>query len=62
MPLEIIAVYSENHRKPMNSLQNVELLIVNGDGTYSYHWTWGLTQLLTKYFQLFPFSYIKPNI
>jgi hypothetical protein len=37
---EIIAVYSENHTKPRNTLcgQNVELLIVKADGEYSYHW------------------------
>jgi hypothetical protein len=37
---EIIAVYSENHMKPINALcvQNAELFIVEVDGTYSYHW------------------------
>jgi hypothetical protein len=36
---KIIAVYSENHTKSMNSLcgQNAELLIVKVGGTYSYH-------------------------
>jgi hypothetical protein len=36
---EIIAVNSENHKKPINTLcgQNSELLIVKGDGTFSYH-------------------------
>jgi hypothetical protein len=37
---EIIAVYSENHIKPMNALsgKNVELLNIKEGGTYSYHW------------------------
>jgi hypothetical protein len=37
---EIIAVYSENHMKPINKLseQNEELLITEAGGTYSYHW------------------------
>jgi hypothetical protein len=36
---EIIAVYSENHTKPTNTLcgQNVMLLNVKAGGTYSYH-------------------------
>jgi hypothetical protein len=36
---EIIAVYSENHMKPINTLcgQNAELLIVKECGTYSYY-------------------------
>jgi hypothetical protein len=36
---EIIAVYSENHTRPINTLcgQNAELLIVK-PGTSSYHW------------------------
>jgi hypothetical protein len=34
---EIIAVYSENHMKPINTIE--ELLIVEAGGTYSYHWT-----------------------
>jgi hypothetical protein len=36
---EIIAVYSENHVKPINTLceQNSELLIVKAGGTYNYH-------------------------
>jgi hypothetical protein len=35
---EIIAIYSENHRKPINTVcgQNVELLTVKADGTYNY--------------------------
>jgi hypothetical protein len=32
---EIIAVYSENHTKPINTKQ---LLIVEAGGTYIYHW------------------------
>jgi hypothetical protein len=32
---EIIAVYSENHAKPI--IQNAALLTVNADGSYSYH-------------------------
>jgi hypothetical protein len=37
---EIIAVYSENHMKPINTLcgKNAELLIVKEGGTYSYHY------------------------
>jgi hypothetical protein len=37
---EIIAVYWENHTKPINALcgHNAELLIVKAGGTYSYHW------------------------
>jgi hypothetical protein len=37
---EIIAVYSENHMKPINTLcgQNAEILIIKAGGTYSYHW------------------------
>jgi hypothetical protein len=37
---EIIAVYSENHTKPINTLcrQNAELYIVAGC-IYSYHWS-----------------------
>jgi hypothetical protein len=37
---EIIALYSANHTKPVNTLcsQNAELLIVKVGGTYSYHW------------------------
>jgi hypothetical protein len=37
---EIIAVCSENHKKPLNTLygQNAELLNVKVGGTYSYHW------------------------
>jgi hypothetical protein len=36
---EIIAVYSENNKKPKNTLchQNADLLIVKADGTHSYH-------------------------
>jgi hypothetical protein len=38
---EIIAVYSENHNKPMNTLRrkNAELglLIIKAGGAYSYH-------------------------
>jgi hypothetical protein len=33
---EIIAVYTENHTKPINT--NAELLIVESDGTYISHW------------------------
>jgi hypothetical protein len=38
--VEIIAVYTENHTKPINTPcgQNAELLIVKAGGTYSYHW------------------------
>jgi hypothetical protein len=38
---EIITVYSENHKKHMNTLcvQNAELLKVKTGGTYSYHCT-----------------------
>jgi hypothetical protein len=34
------AVYSENDKKPINTLcgQNAMLLNVNADGTYSDHW------------------------
>jgi hypothetical protein len=32
---EIIVVYSENHRKPIN--KKAGFLIVEGAGTYSYH-------------------------
>jgi hypothetical protein len=37
---KIIAVYSEDHTKPINTLsgQNAELLMVKGGDTYSYHW------------------------
>jgi hypothetical protein len=37
---EIIAIYSENHTKPIYTLcgQNAELLILKVGGTYSYHW------------------------
>jgi hypothetical protein len=37
---EIIAVYSENHTKPIDTLcgNNAELLIVKAGGTYSYYW------------------------
>jgi hypothetical protein len=37
---EIIAVYSENHMKPINTLcgQNEELLVVKAGGAYNYHW------------------------
>jgi hypothetical protein len=36
---EIIAVYSENHRKPINTAfgQNAELLVIKAGGTHSYH-------------------------
>jgi hypothetical protein len=36
---KIIAVYSENHAKHINTLcgQNAELLIVKAGNTYSYH-------------------------
>jgi hypothetical protein len=39
---EIIAIYSENHMKPINTLcgQNVELVNVWAGGTYSYHCAW----------------------
>jgi hypothetical protein len=38
--MEIIAVYFENHKKPVNtrSGQNSELQTVKADGTNSYHW------------------------
>jgi hypothetical protein len=37
---EVIAVYSEIHTKPINTLcgQNAELVNVKTGGTYSYHW------------------------
>jgi hypothetical protein len=37
---EKIAVYSENHMKPINTLcgQNAELQIVKAGGSYRYHW------------------------
>jgi hypothetical protein len=37
---EIITIYSEIHRKQINTLwgHNAEFLIVKADGTYSYHW------------------------
>jgi hypothetical protein len=36
---EIIAVYAENHTKPINTLRGIdeELLIIKASGTYSYH-------------------------
>jgi hypothetical protein len=36
---EIIAVYSENHTKPINTLcgQNLKLLVVEARGTFIYH-------------------------
>jgi hypothetical protein len=36
---EIMAVYSENHKKPADTLcgQNAELLSVKAGGTYNYH-------------------------
>jgi hypothetical protein len=34
---EIIAFYSENHKKPTLFGHNAELFIVKKDGTYSYH-------------------------
>jgi hypothetical protein len=36
--MEITAVYSDNHTKPILPGQNAQLLIVEGGGTYSYHW------------------------
>jgi hypothetical protein len=36
---EIIAVYSDNHTKPINTLMGkVELLIIKAGGTWSYQW------------------------
>jgi hypothetical protein len=37
---EIIAVYTENHRKPLQTLweQGTKLLIIKAGGTHSYHW------------------------
>jgi hypothetical protein len=37
---EIIAVYTENHTKPINILcgQNAEELIIKTGGTHGYHW------------------------
>jgi hypothetical protein len=37
---KIIAVYSENHMKPINTLcgQNTELLIIKVTSTHTYHW------------------------
>jgi hypothetical protein len=39
---EIIAVYSENHTKPINTLcgQNIELLNLKVHGAHSYRWAW----------------------
>jgi hypothetical protein len=36
----MIAVYSKNHMKHINTLceQNAELLYVKSGGTYNYHW------------------------
>jgi hypothetical protein len=36
---EIIAVYTENHKKPVNIFceKNVDLLIIKAGGRYSYH-------------------------
>jgi hypothetical protein len=34
--IEVTAIYSENHTKPIN--KNSELLIVTAGGLYSYHW------------------------
>jgi hypothetical protein len=36
---EIIFVYPQNHTKPINTVcgQNVELMIIETGGTYSYH-------------------------
>jgi hypothetical protein len=38
---EVIAVFSDNHMKPINTLsgRNAELLAVKASGTSSYHWT-----------------------
>jgi hypothetical protein len=37
---EIIAIYSGNYTKPINTFcgQKGELLIIKSGGTYSYHW------------------------
>jgi hypothetical protein len=37
---ETIAVYSENHMRPINILrgQNSDLLIIKAGGTHSYNW------------------------
>jgi hypothetical protein len=37
---EIIAVYPENHTKPINTFcgQSAELLTINAVSTYTYHW------------------------
>jgi hypothetical protein len=37
---EIITVYFENNRKPINTVcgQNVDLLIAKAGGTCNYHW------------------------
>jgi hypothetical protein len=37
---EIIAVYFENHTKPINKFrgQNAELFIIKAGGAFSYHW------------------------
>jgi hypothetical protein len=45
---EIIAVYSESHMKPVNTLcgQNAELLIPKAGGTYSYHWNLRIKRLM----------------
>jgi uncharacterized membrane protein len=44
---EIIAVYHQNHMKPINSLtrQNAELMIVKEGSTYSYQWVLVLNTL-----------------
>jgi hypothetical protein len=39
---EMIAVYSENHAKPINTMimngHNTEFMTVKASGTHSYHW------------------------
>jgi hypothetical protein len=44
---EAITVDSDNHMKPMNTFcrQDVELLAVETDCTYSYHWPLGRLKL-----------------
>jgi hypothetical protein len=48
---EIIAVYSENHKKSISKLcgQNAELLIIKSRGTYSYHWASKYNETLYEY-------------
>jgi len=57
---EIIAVYSENHTKHVNTLcgQKVELLNVKHGGTYINHWAVKGSVSVTKTSQLMLYSEI----